>query len=163
MNASNDREAEAIERLVAEYLKAEATTVDGRALLDRALETRRRHLTWRRVAIVFAAAAAVILVVTLGLMATPEPPGQPDIPQVIRPVTEGAGTLGDSFGTVHASLLAIRQSVEELHSPVISPTTANLQPIAAEFKTTLRDDASYMGGKLRTSISIVVTRAGLAL
>lgn len=163
MSASNHTEQDAIEQLVAQYLTSEAHHIDGRKLLDRARKTRRRHVTWRRIGIVFATAATVILAVTLGIITAPGQSTQPDIPQIIRPIAAGGSAISNSFTTAHASFTSIRQSVAELHYPVTAPSRSDIQPLVAQFQTTWKNDAAYMSGKLRTSISNVVANAGLAL
>ena len=163
MSAPNHTEPDAIEQLVAQYLTSEAHKIDGRAILDRARETHRRHVTWRRIGIVFATAAAIILAVILGLIVSPDHPTQPDIPQIIRPLAAGGSAIGNSFTTAHASFASIRQAVTERYYPVITPAHSDIQPIVVQFQTTWKNDAAYMSGKLRTSISNVVANAGLAL
>ena len=163
MSAPDHSAPDAIEQLVAQYLTSQAREVDGRAILERARETERKHVTRRRIAIVFAAAAAIIIIVTLGLVVIPGQPAAPNIPEVIQPITAGGSTLGSSFATARASFASIRQAVTERPEPAPAPAQNNLQPIVTEFRTTMKNDAAYMGGKLRTSISHVVSNAGLTL
>ena len=163
MNPHVENDRDHVEQLVREYLNYEASKVDGRAILERVRESRRRRAAHRRIAVAFATAAAVVIVVALGLLAAPGRPKHPDISQVISPIAASGSEMKDCFNTLHATLASLKPDIQQMSNTFRTPPMNGVRPSLAEFKTTLASDTAYVSGKLRTSIKNVVDRAGLTL
>ena len=160
----NDRhESDAVEQLVAEYLKAEAETVDGRALVDRVRETRRRRRTRRRVGVLFATAAAAVIAVTLGLMALPDRPSRQEPPNIIAPIANHAEEMAGSLRTVGLAVSALRPVMRDFEHAIPTSPKSGMGRAVGGLKASFANDAAYMSGKLRASIRDVLDRAGLIL
>ena len=129
--------ADPIDALVADYLKTEAASVDGRALLERARASHRRRRRWHNVRLVLATAAMLVIGVGLGLLLLPEE-SLPEPPQRPNPTAWVPTGLPEGFP---------------------SPR----DPVVAEFTASFKNDAAHLSGQLQASVASVLDSAGLSM
>jgi len=144
------------DKLVRDYLDAEASDVDGAALLERARRTHRRGTWARRAGLVAAAAASVAIVLLAYKAASPRRVEHDSLPPpevAVDTPTDGASPLES---------LATATNI----GPMLPDAASAIEDIGETFaqsRATLAADAKCLKEELGGLVSTSLTRAGLFL
>ena len=161
MNTQDHRDP--IDKLVAEYLRAEATQVDAVALARRVCETRRRKAHQHRRTRLLAIAAVLAVALTVALLALTRRTPADSPGAVIHTVAQQTREMAGGVGTVWTAISGLRDA-----APPVLPTFEQKEPglvrtAVDDWKDSFNHDAAYVSGKMRASVEDVLDRAGLTL
>ena len=161
---SEQRKADLVEKLVADYLEAGGATVDGRAILDRVQRTRRRRQIRRWYALP-AAAAAIIAVAIVGFVVMrPEgrtPPTTHRIAQAAR--AQGRNALSGWQTIADSAVSSLDSAASGMIETIPAQPTPDLSDAVAGATETLLADAKHVGGKLKSLFSGSLRKTGLLI
>lgn len=154
----------AVDACVQRYLNAEASHVDGRAMLERARAIVRRRRTYRRAAWAGLAAAVAILAVT-ALLSTSSPSARPKLNRdpLVNLGHEGkraVGGLAQICHTLNDSVDGRFRNVAKTLKPKIEPQIATA---TRAFARSFSDDASHLKRRLGSAFHNLLDKAGLTL
>ena len=144
------------DELVRDYLDAQASEVDGAALLERARRTRRRGIWARRAGLVAAAAASVAIVLLAYNAAAPRRVEHDPAP----PREVAVDTPSDSADPMES--LAAATNIGPM-LPDAASAIENFGETFAQSRATLASDAKCLKEELGGLVSTSLTRAGLFL
>ena len=153
-----------IDDLVTAYLEAEASDVDGLALLARARRTRRRTAI-RHWAVLSLATAAMLTVSVVGFILASKPRQVPTVGNgVAQPVQTPEHNPVSGLDTVYsATRSSLADVVQEMRAALPQQSTPDLSGIVGRTAESLAADANYVRGKVSALFSESVRKAGLLM
>ena len=167
MEMNEQSRAKEIDKLVADYLEAEAKGVAAKGLIDRARQSHRVKRLRRQVGVISAIAAALIVGV-IGFIFAKAPQanrlpvsGLPIVAHTIRQQAEQAK------GGARTLLIGLDESVNnttgEILETVSTDSAPNFSGVVSEAKESLGADVRYVKSKAGSIVSDSLRKAGLLI